>query len=784
MRHIIFPFVIRFMRFFLQIFAYSWFFISPTFAQSHILYGLVRDVTSLELLAAANIRIEGTTRGTITNAEGLYRLSLSAGRYTIIFSFIGYKSDTIDIHLDRDYRKDIFLHPIPIQLEEVVVTDEDPAYAIMRKVIEQKQRWKEALSSYQLEAFTRQIMRRDTSIASISESYTTGFWQRGDTLREIIKQKRQTENIPMSQNYAAVGGIANFYDDEIRFSGYTFIGPTAKSAFEYYQFRLEQTREREGIPVYTIRIIPTSRITPLFSGTLTVIGDVYALIGVDVTPNEVYGFPFVSDVKVQYAQQFSLYEDFYWMPVDIRVSGKFQIGIGGLKFPAIGFEQVSSIYEYRINAEIPDTMRLKPRRTVAAEAEKYDSLFWSEREVLPLTEEEKMAYTTLDSTQTITKQFAPSGPLMALSLPSGSFLNYFDFRFNRVEGLFLGLDVSVDKPFRWLKTTVSTGYGLSDKKMKYRLGAEVFADSIRKYSLGAEYYHRFSHFHEEGVFISLVMAASSLFYKNDLADYYYANGWKLWASMKPHSQVWLRLNYRQEEHQSAPRNTDYSFFYRKRHYRSNPLVEEGKWRGLVLELRFGNEPIPLNIMYQDYLEVEIENTSRDIFGSDFAYTRAMVRGELHVPTFLKRNLFPPIMSLRWAFGLSGGELPPQRMYSLESRSRGLGTSGFLHGIRPKEFAGEQFMMLKVEQNFRSIPFLLLNIPFLYKDFIELIVHGSVARAWSRAARNNTYAKPTDGWYSEAGIGISRILGLFRIDVTRRFFLPSGYYYSISLARLM
>jgi hypothetical protein len=245
--------------------------ISPAPAQIVSLSGIVRDAVTNEPLPAANIRVEGTSKGTVANALGVYKLSLDQGRYNIIYSFIGYRSDTLHITLNRAVEHNPRLQPSAVQMAEVIVTSEDPAMAIMRKVIENKKRWLETLKSYEFDAFTRMVMRRDTAIAMITESYTTGYWQQGDTLREVIKQKRQTENIRGLGNIAVGGSVINFYHDDVVFSGFHFVGPTSVEAFDYYDFKLEKTRQRDGVPVYVIRIIPKSRITPLFSGKLDVI---------------------------------------------------------------------------------------------------------------------------------------------------------------------------------------------------------------------------------------------------------------------------------------------------------------------------------------------------------------------------------------------------------------------------------------------------------------------------------------------------------------------------------
>ena len=168
-------------------------------------------------------------------------------------------------------------------------------------------------------------------------------------------------------------------------------GPTAPNAFDYYDFKLERTRRRTGSDIYDIKMIPKTRLVPLFHGIISIAEGSYAVAGISVSPNEAFVIPFVSELKLSYAQQFSLFENEYWMPVDIRINGFFQLGLAGLKFPGIGIESISSIYDCKINPVIPDSIFKKPRRVVLKEANQYDSTFWHQREVLPLTQEEKIS---------------------------------------------------------------------------------------------------------------------------------------------------------------------------------------------------------------------------------------------------------------------------------------------------------------------------------------------------------------------------------------------------------
>ncbi|MBI3585790.1 MAG: carboxypeptidase-like regulatory domain-containing protein [Ignavibacteriales bacterium] len=754
-----------------------------SFTQTFTLSGTVRDSSNGESLIAANIRVDGTAKGTITNALGAYKLSLEKGKHVILYSFIGYKTDTLHLNVDKPLEVNVRLRPSAIQLSEVVVTGEDPAIAIMRKVIENKKRWSEALKTYQLEAFTRIVIRRDTAIASIVESYSTGYWQKGDTLREIVKQKRQTENVAGSANFAAVGGIANFYDDEVRLGGFRFVGPTSQEAFDYYDFKLEKTRERDGVAIYIISLNPKTRLVPLFYGTISVIGNTYAVVGVDVIPNEAYTIPFLSDFRFNYAQQFGLYDSIYWMPVDVRMKGWAKVGIVGLSFPRIGFDRVVSIYDYKINTAIPDTIFRKPRLVTLPGAEKFDSLFWAQREVLPLTEEEQTAYKTLDSTQSLDKQFRPGGVLALLGSGGLSFFKYADVRFDRVEGLFLGPTLTLDSLTNRLRVLAAVGYGFSDKKTKFSLGGELFLDSRREYSIGLEGYQGVDHIPDGGYYNDFAITLSALLDKNDYRDYFYTKGWKLFATAQPLRKVVLRLQYQNEEQTTALQRTDYSLLSRDVSYRLNPAIQNGMMRSLQVSARYGDPAIPLGIISQDFIELKLEHSDKSLLASDFDFSQLTVHGELHIATFMKRLFIPPTLSLSLTAGVSSGTVPAQRWFTLDSRYTGFAPFGVLRGGDIKEFSGNRFVLLSVEHNFRSSPFLALDIPFLYKNSVELLVHGTLARTWNSNSTPMPFGRITNDWYSEAGIGLSRIFGLFRLDYTYRFAEPRNAFVSLGVARI-
>lgn len=69
---------------------------SPTFSQFTVT-GVVIDSASSEPLAAASVFCQNTTLGTTTNKQGEFSLALKSGGYDLIFTYTGYKTQTIRV---------------------------------------------------------------------------------------------------------------------------------------------------------------------------------------------------------------------------------------------------------------------------------------------------------------------------------------------------------------------------------------------------------------------------------------------------------------------------------------------------------------------------------------------------------------------------------------------------------------------------------------------------------------------------------------------------------------
>jgi len=151
--------------------------INPLYSQQFTVRGRVTDQQKLSALSFANIRVAKTTLGTSANVNGEYELKLTAGVYNLIASFIGYNSDTIKIQVNQNLSNINFtLNQTKIDLPEIVIKPGvNPAIEIIRKAIEKKKIRNQKLKSYEVEAYTKGIIRTTEDISAKGSSIGVGL---------------------------------------------------------------------------------------------------------------------------------------------------------------------------------------------------------------------------------------------------------------------------------------------------------------------------------------------------------------------------------------------------------------------------------------------------------------------------------------------------------------------------------------------------------------------------------------------------------------------------------
>ena len=93
-------------------------------AQTGVVKGTITDANTKETLIGATVVLQGTTKGTITDFDGNYRIDkIAAGSYNLIISYISYDNQTVraEVTLGSELVVDVELKSASVDIDEVKV---------------------------------------------------------------------------------------------------------------------------------------------------------------------------------------------------------------------------------------------------------------------------------------------------------------------------------------------------------------------------------------------------------------------------------------------------------------------------------------------------------------------------------------------------------------------------------------------------------------------------------------------------------------------------------------
>ena len=92
--------------------------------QKHTISGYITDKNNGESIIGANIYSKLTGKGVTSNTYGFYSLTVEEGEQVIVYSFIGYKTISKTINLQKDINYDMEFELSSVNVQEVEVTGE------------------------------------------------------------------------------------------------------------------------------------------------------------------------------------------------------------------------------------------------------------------------------------------------------------------------------------------------------------------------------------------------------------------------------------------------------------------------------------------------------------------------------------------------------------------------------------------------------------------------------------------------------------------------------------
>jgi len=259
------------------------------------------------------------------------------------------------------------------------------------------------------------------------------------------------------------------------------------------------------------------------------------------------------------------------------------------------------------------------------------------------------------------------------------------FRYNRVEGLFLGL--GSEKRFYWDGSRVLSGYGSAGYAFKIhrwrlKLGLDrQFATDDALYELGAEA-HSVTDTKDEWVMKLSENNAVALLWHEDYRDYFTREGFSLHAARyTKESDITsqLRVDYLIDDYSSLSKGTDWSLFRPSHSFRDNPAVKEGTMHSVLgtagvstLE-HFGRRTVGWNA----FASVE---RGGDVLGGGFNFTRVVVDVRRYQPLSDYDKI-----NVRLRVGSLQGDITPQKSFEI-------GGANTMPAYAFKQFAGNRMIL--------------------------------------------------------------------------------------------
>ena len=305
------------------LFLFSWLIVCSLAARGGVVRGVVTNLKGAPL-AFANVAVRATATGIATNEQGRYQLRLPAGRYELVFQYVGYKPRIEALTVaggDTATVLDVALTPENYQLNEVVVrgTDRDPAYALVQQAINWRRYHEREVAAYKARLYIKALGRLTDvpgkllglvkvgpdlkpGIIYLSETVSEISFRQPNTVQErMISSRVSGDSKTISFNLASAGKGLNFYHNLLKspFSQRGFVSPIAGNALLFYQYELLGSTQQGNLLIHKIKVTPRRRADPAFSGVIYLVDGTWRLQAVSLDLSKEAQLEYVDHVHLE-----------------------------------------------------------------------------------------------------------------------------------------------------------------------------------------------------------------------------------------------------------------------------------------------------------------------------------------------------------------------------------------------------------------------------------------------------------------------------------------------------
>ncbi|MDP4116950.1 MAG: DUF5686 family protein, partial [Bacteroidota bacterium] len=669
-----------------------------------------------------------------------------------------------------------------------------PANAIIKKAIVKKNLRNSKIKDYVYYAYTKGVLKtqsdvsnegsvgsfsistsKDTStltIAGILENESKGYFKQPNLKKDVIIARKQSANFSSQLNTITGGRLTqNFYNENINLFGKEVPGPLSEDALSYYYYYIKDRLMINNLPVYKIYMAPDYSSNPGLTGYIYIADSTFDLIKVELGLNRAANTGGLFE-SFAVGQQFELQSDSIMMPANYHINATLNI----FNFAKIGFEILTSLNNYEINSGLKDDFFSKATITVLNDADKKDSLYWSNLQSIPNTDEEKTAYKRIDSVSSIKKTFWDNFSFLSttigindnisVSAPMGM------YHFNKVEGHAIDYGIwgngFLDQR---LNTNAIFNYGFADKRVKGLFYAEYLYGDYRTHEFSFYAFDKINKlFSESSNYNEMYSTLTALISKYDFNDYYYTKGFNFKYKGEIFPILAVKIGFENNTYSNAFTNSNVTWFYKKKSFSKNLPVIETKLNmisaGFTLDFR--------NYIEDGYFRRRIPNSKFNMmFNGNITYSNnSIIKSGLNFTKY-EASLYGNFKTFRNAglrYEVTGfyneGYLPYQLLNSLSGNIAVTAKQNSFRTLRLNEYVGDRTLTAFFDHNFSDELFKMLHIPFLKDSEIQLNIFVNTALSTLSDKAKSILIKPSktfDRPFFEAGFGLGHILFPIAID---------------------
>ncbi|MCP4971573.1 MAG: carboxypeptidase-like regulatory domain-containing protein [Arcobacter sp.] len=553
-------------------------FFTFTYSQTITVNGKIKNTATNKDLEYANISVQNTNYGTVSNLDGSYILSLDSASYILKVSYIGYESKYVKIN-SSDKKLNIFLNPLTYHLEDVVVSSLTWIEKFILKAIEEKNIQKEKLINYKADAYSKTLFRfkkkNKSIIGGIFESISQISFEQPDFYKEKLltyKPPPHIKNLPY--DVIAINQNINFLNEYSQMENFYIVNPLNNDALEYYEYKLKRKELLDKDTIVVVEMKPRVSDKPLFKGELIFNQRTLNIVEVKLKGND--ELKDGSRDSLVLFQKYSVKDSLFNLPSFTKFS--FLMNAGFL----FKIEQEYTFINYAINIEdnkmfISNSIPLFEENDLASNIEYKRNNFFK----IPLILEEQKHINKIDTLFNKgplykrflikTYMFLFSDALILYSdEPANIFglnINRFSnwYHFNKVEGHYIGGEYNLINNEK-INLYVNAGYGFSSKYLSSQVRFK-WKNLELNLSRGITNLNNLQYNKSGQTF-------NALFYHTDDMCYYKSNSLNLNYTFLVTSKIKIIPSLTFEKQLPIKSFSEFSLFYRAKKYSPNLEIEK------------------------------------------------------------------------------------------------------------------------------------------------------------------------------------------------------------------